>query len=116
MKMTLVLIALGLKLQASALLNKQFRKKIRYIRRTVVIRTADGRHSHSYIFRNNMVLHHPGSSRNATVELIWSDPETALRVMLSNEELDTFSAMGKGELEIKGNFQDALWFTEIASA
>lgn len=115
MKMTLVLIALGLKLQASALIDKAFRKKIRYINRTVVIRTADGKHSYTYIFRNNMVFSHPGGSKNATVELIWSDPETALKVMLSKEDLDTFSAMGKGELVVNGNFQDALWFTDIAA-
>lgn len=115
MKMTLLLMALGIKLQASALLNKEFRKKTRYNNRIIVIRTADGRHSHTYLFRNNMVLHHPGGSKNATVELVWSDPETALKVMLSKEELDTFSAMGKGELVVNGNFQDALWFTEIAA-
>lgn len=115
MKMTLILIALGLKLQASALFDKAFRKKIRYIKKTIVIKTADGKHSHTYFFRNNKVLARPGGSKKATVELIWSDPETALRVMLSKEELDTFSAMGKGELEIKGNFQDALWFTEVAA-
>ncbi|WP_211826051.1 hypothetical protein [Kistimonas asteriae] len=115
MKMTLLLIALGFKLLASALFSKAFRKKIRYINRTVVIRTADGKHSHTYIFRRNMIFFHPGGSKNATVELIWSDKDTALKVMLSKEELDTFSAMGKGDLVIKGNFQDALWFTEIAA-
>ena len=113
MKMTLVLFALGVKLQVSALLDKTFRKRVRYINRTIVIRTADGRHSHTYIFRNNRVLSHPGGSKNATVELVWSDQKTALKVMLSKEELDMFSAMGKGDLVVEGNFQDALWFTEI---
>ncbi|PIE41481.1 MAG: hypothetical protein CSA49_03175 [Gammaproteobacteria bacterium] len=115
MKMTLLLIALGLKLQANALLDQSFRKKIRHINRIVVIKTADGKHSYSYLFRNNMIFCHPGSNKHATVELIWADPEKALQVMLSNEQLDTFSAMGKGELVIKGNFQDALWFTDIAT-
>lgn len=115
MKMRLVLLALGLKLQASALFSKEFRKKIRYINRTVVISTADGGCSHTYIFRNNMVFSHPGGSDNATVELVWTDAKTALKVMLSDEALDTFSAMGKGDLVVKGNFQDALWFTDIVA-
>ena len=115
MKLTLILYALGLKLQASTLLNKAFRKKIKYADRTVVIRTADGKQAHTYIFKNGLVLNHPGASKNASVELVWTDAETALKVMLSKEELDTFSAMGKGDLEIKGNFQDALWFTDIVA-
>ena len=115
MKMSLVLMALGAKLQASALFSKEFRKKIRHMDRTIVIRTANNKHSHTYVFRNNKFYHYPLSSKKATVELVWKNPNTALRTMLSDEELDSFSAIGKGDLVIKGNFQDALWFTEIAA-
>ena len=42
-------------------------------------------------------------------------PVAAVSAMLSTDELDTFSALGRGQLRIEGNLQDALWFSEIAA-
>ena len=115
MKLSLLLFALELKLRWSARFNRVFRNKIRHVDRIVVIRTEDSRHARSFVFRNDRVSARWGIHPDATVQLIWDDVRTAVKAMLSKNKLDTFSAIGQGELTITGNLQDALWFNDVAA-
>jgi len=110
----MLLFALGWKLRLGAGFDKTFRKAIRDAERTVVIRTQDGRSAFSYVFHDGRVSAHRGILEDATVQLVWDDPRIAVRAMLSKNPLDTFSAIGKGDLAIEGNLQDALWFNDLA--
>ncbi len=115
MRLSLLLFALELKLRWCARFSRVFRGKIRYVDRIVVVRSEDGRHARSFIFRHDRVSAQRGVHPDATVQLIWDDVRTAVSVMLSKNELDTFSAIGQGELTIEGNLQDALWFNDVAA-
>lgn len=116
MRLALLLFALGLKLRWSVWRSARFRARLRYANRIVVIRTLDGRYARTYIFRDGAVRDHGGTDPAATAELVWSDARTAVAVMLSGNPLDNFSAIGRGDLAIHGNLQDALWFSELANA
>jgi hypothetical protein len=113
MRLTTILFLLGLKLRFSASFDGDFRKTIRGLDRIVVIRTLDGRRAHSYVFRDDTVRTRSGIHPGATVELVWDDSVVAAKTMLSGDPLATFSAMGRGDLAILGNLQDALWFSDL---
>ncbi len=115
MVLALLLRVLGWKLRLSARFDGAFRKRIAHVARIVAIRTSDGRAARSYVFRRGVVSASEGVHPDATVELVWDDARTALSAMLSRSPLDTFSAIGKGHLTIRGNLQDALWFNDVAA-
>jgi len=114
MKLSLILFVLGLKLWFSARFDATFRKQLLDIDRLIAIRTRDGLRARSYRFHDGRVSVSPGAHPEATAELVWSDVPIAIAAMLSKNELDTFSAIGRGDLVIVGNLQDALWFSDIA--
>jgi hypothetical protein len=114
MKFTLLLFALGVKLRMNALVSKDFRKKLRKENFALVIRTAGNERARTFRFRKGWFRSRPGSGPRVDTELVWCDPDTAVRTMLSKNELDVFSAIGRSELRILGNFKYALWFMELA--
>ena len=113
MRLSAILFLLGLKLRWSAWRDGDFRKKLRRLNRVVVIRTQDGKQARSYVFRDDSVVIQGGVHPEATTELVWTDADTATKAMLSGNPLDNFSAIGRGDLSIIGNLQDALWFSEL---
>ncbi len=114
MRFSVVLYLLGLKLRWSAWRHREFRKRLQRVERVIVIRTEDGRRARTYVFRHGTVRDHGGRDPQASVEMVWSDPDAAVKAMLSPNPLDNFSAIGRGELAILGNLQDALWFSDLA--
>lgn len=114
MRLSIVLFVLGLKLRWSAWRDESFRARLRRVDRLIVIRTADGRQARSFLFRDARVRHYRGADPAATAEMVWSDAGVAARTMLSTSPLENFSAIGRGDLVINGNLQDALWFGDIA--
>lgn len=114
MKFSLLLFVLGIKLRATGLASKEFRKKLRRKDFVLAIRTSDGSRARTFFFRNGWVRSRPGRDPRAESELVWCDPDTAVRVMLSKDELDGFSAIGRRDLRIMGNFEYAFWFIELA--
>lgn len=116
MKLQTILMLLGLKLKWKARFDDAFRKELPLADRVVVIRTADGRRARSYLFRRGGFRARAGVHPEATAQLVWSDPAVAIRAMLSSNQLDTISAIGRGDLTIVGNLQDALWFGDVAQA
>lgn len=114
MRLSLLLYLLGVKLRWSARLSARFRARLRRVDRLIVIRTADGRYARSYLFRADTVRHRGGVDPEATAEMVWSDAAVAFRTMLAASVIENFSAIGRGDLVINGNLQDALWFSDIA--
>ena len=113
MKLSIILFALGLKLRWSQWRDAGFRKQIRRMDRVVVIRSEDGSAARSFIFRGDRLKIAGGVHPEATTELVWRDTAVAVKAMLSTNPLDTFSALGRGDMAILGNIQDALWFSDF---
>lgn len=114
MKLSVLLFVLGLKLKVAGLFNRDFRKTLRGKDFVLVIRTADGGRARTFFFKNGRVRSRWGRDRRADTELVWCDPDTAVRVMLSKDELDGFSAIGSSRLRILGNFEHAMRFIDVA--
>jgi hypothetical protein len=114
MKFSLLLFALGARLTVNSLASEKFRKPLRLSDFTVVMRTADGTRARTFYFKKGFCFSRGGRSPKADAELVWCDPETAVRTMLSKDELDGFSAIGSSKLRILGDFQRAFKFIDIA--
>jgi len=114
MKFSLLLFVLALKLRISALLSQAFRKRLRKRDFVLVICIEGTGRARTFRVRNGRLRSRFGPTSSADTELIWCDERTAIRVMLSKNELDAFSAIGRGQLRIKGNFESAMVFMELA--
>lgn len=115
MKLALLLLGLDIKLRFTALTRRGFRKLLRKKDCVLVIRTEKPFEARTFRFRNGRILSYPGGSRKADTELVWCDADTAVKTMLSDNELDAFSAIGRSQLRIVGNFDNAIWFMELAA-
>lgn len=113
MKLSVILFALGLKLRWSQWRDAGFRKQVRRINMVVVIRSEEGRAARSFVFGGGRLEVVGGAHPGATTELVWRDMDVAVKAMLSSNPLDTFSALGRGDMAILGNIQDALWFSDF---
>ena len=113
MRLSIILFALGLKLRWSQWRDANFRKQVKRIDRIVVIRSEDGKAARSFVFRDGSLQVVGGVHPEATTELVWRDTAVAVKAMLSSNPLDTFSALGRGDMAILGNIQDALWFSDF---
>jgi len=114
MKLSALLFLLALKLRLSAWLSAAFRKRLRNESFAIVIRTAEAGPARTFRIHGGRIRSSRGRDRSADTELVWCDPETAVRVMLSSDELDSFSAIGKAQLRVFGNFENALRFMDLA--
>ena len=114
MKLSVLLFFLGLKLRFSALVSPAFRKRLRNENFAIVIRTAEAGPARTFRIRGGRIRSRSGRDRAADTELVWCDPETAVRTMLSSDELDSFSAIGTARLRVLGNFENVLRFMDLA--
>ena len=114
MKFRLLLFALGVKLRLSAIFSAAFRKKLRKMDLVLAIRTGAEKEARTYLIKGGRVRSVAGRDRSVQTELVWCDSDTAVRVMLSKNELDGFSAIGRGQLRILGNFGQAFHFLDLA--
>ncbi len=114
MKLSLLLAVLGLKLGFQSLFSRGFRQEHKDKEFTLVIRSEKEGTAHTYYVRKGFVLSRPGACNKPDTELLWCDADTAVRTMLSENELDIYSTIGSGKLKIKGNFANALSFVNMA--
>ena len=98
----------------SALISAAFRKRLRNENFAIVIRTAEEGPARTFRIRDGRIRSRSGRDRSADTELVWCDPQTAVRIMLSSDELDSFSAIGKAQLRVLGNFENVLRFMDLA--
>jgi hypothetical protein len=114
MNLSVLLFLLGLKLRMSALISSTFRKQLRNESFVIVIRTAGGGAARTFRIHGGRIRSRSGRDQPADTELVWCDPQTAVRTMLSSDELDSFSAIGKAQLRVLGNLENALRFMDLA--
>lgn len=114
MKFRLLLFALGVKLRISAIFSAAFRRKLRKMDLVLAIRTGEVKEARTYVVKGGRVRSRAGRDRSVETELVWCDRKTAVRIMLSKNELDGFSAIGRGQLRILGNFEQAFHFLDLA--
>ena len=114
MRLSVLLFALGLKLRMAALISAAFRKRLRSKDFVIVIRTAGKGPARTFRIRGGRIRSRLGRDPSPDTELVWKDAQTALRTMLSSNELDSFSAIGRARLRILGNLENALRFMDLA--
>lgn len=114
MKFTLLLFALGMKLRINAIASRDFRKLLRRDDFILVIRTGENGTARTFSIRHGWVRSWPGRSPRADTELAWCDADTAVRTLLSKNELDVFAAIGTSRLRIGGNLKYAIRFMDLA--
>jgi hypothetical protein len=114
MKLSMLLFALGSKLRLSALISATFRKRLRSRDFAIVIRTAERGPARTFVVRGGRIRSRSGRDASADTELVWRDAQTAFETMLSSDELDAFSAIGRGRLRILGDLENALRFMDLA--
>lgn len=114
MKFRLLLFALAAKLRVTALISTEFRKRLRKKNMTLTIRTERVNEARTFQIAEGRIRSAAGRDPSAETELVWNDSGIAVRTMLSKNELDGFSAIGRGWLKILGNFENALLFMDLA--
>jgi len=114
MKLSVLLFALGLKLRMSALISAAFRKQLRRKDFVIVIRTTEQGPARTFHILGGRIRSRAGCDPSADTELVWQDAQTAFRTMLSSDELDAFSAIGRARLRILGDLDNALRFMDLA--
>jgi hypothetical protein len=114
MKLSLLLFVLGLKLKASSWLSPAFRKALRQGDFVLVIRTDRPGEARTFVIRDGAVKSHRGRDGAADTELVWCDADTAVRSMLSKNEMDVLSAIGKWQVRVLGDMSHALRFMDLA--
>lgn len=114
MKLSLLLFAIAARLRFSWLTSRSFRRLSRLEDFVLTIRTADGTRARSFHFRRGWFWSRRGTSGRADTQLAWCDADTAVRALLSKNELEVYSAIGSSRLRILGNFKYALLFMKLA--
>lgn len=112
MKLSLLLYILYLKLKRAVKTNPAYRSYIGLIQLRILIKTADGKHGRLFIFDRGRVFSRRGGSHRADASLVWSDSNTAFRVMASGSDEASFMAAAEGKMHIEGMAYYMQWFTD----
>ena len=111
MKFTLLLFILYRKLKKASKKNPEFKEFIKNEKTKVLIKTADGKRARLYIFDNGEISSRRGDQKQFDVALVWSDADTAFKVMSSKDINKSMEALYEGKLRFEGDANQALWFT-----
>jgi hypothetical protein len=112
MKFTFLLFILYLKLKNAAKKNPEFQEFIKKEKTKVLIKTADGKRGRMFIFDNGKFSSVPGGDQKQfDVAMVWSDADTAFKVMASEDLDKSMEALFEGKLVFEGDDKQALWFT-----
>jgi hypothetical protein len=114
MKFKILLYILGRKLIKKALTNADFKKKISEKKCTVLIKTADNKKGRYFTFANGSVASTSGIAANPTVSLVWKDAAIGFSTLASSDESKSMKALENGDLQLEGDIETALWFTDVA--
>lgn len=114
MKFKLLLFIISSKLKKAAKKNNLFKEYIQEKELKALIKTADDQEGRLYIFNRGEVYSLPGI-HEADFAMVWSDPETAFRVMTSGNEEASLAALTERKLIVEGNYKDFAWFSKALS-
>jgi len=112
MKLSFLLYVLYLKLARAARTSKSFQRYIGIVQLKILIRTADGKWGRLFIFDKGKVTSRAGANHQADAALVWSDPNTAFKVMIKGSEEATFLAAASGKLKVEGMAYFIQWFND----
>lgn len=112
MRLSLLLLALDVKLKRAAKMNKAFRNYIGIVRLRILIKTSDGKYGRLFIFDKGKVSSKRAASQPFDAALVWADPATAFKVMSSGSDEATFLAAAAGKLKVEGMAYYIQWFNE----
>lgn len=113
MKFAFLLYILKRKLVSASKKVEAVRAKIAEKDFSILIGTAAGKPARSYTFSGGGVTSIGGANGKADVSLVWSDADTAFKIMSSGSNKATMKALQEGKLKIEGNAALALQFTAI---
>ena len=112
MKLSFLLFVLHLKLARAAKKNKKFQKYIGIVQMRILIKTADGKRGRLFIFDRGKVTSKKGANHQADASLVWSDPNSAFKVMIADSDEATFLAAANGKLKVEGMAYFIQWFND----
>jgi hypothetical protein len=111
MKFTLLLFILYLKLKKASKKNPEFKEYIKKEKTKVLIKTADGKRGRLFIFDKGEISSLTGDQKQFDVAMVWSDADTAFKIMASEDLNKSMDALFEGKLVFEGDDKQALWFT-----
>jgi putative sterol carrier protein len=112
MRLSLLLFVLYLKLKSAAKKNKVFQNYIGTIQLKILIKTADGKRGRVFIFDKGKVSSLSGANHKCDAALVWADPGTAFKVMITGSDEATFMAAANGKLKVEGMVYFIQWFND----
>jgi len=112
MRLSLLLFVLYLKIASAAKKNKAFQNYIGTVKLKILIKTADGKWGRLFIFDKGKVSSLSGTNHRCDAALVWSDPGTAFKVMISGSDEATFLAAANGKLKVEGMAYYIQWFND----
>jgi hypothetical protein len=112
MKLSFLLFVLYLKLKRAAKTNKLFQNYIGTIQLRFLIKTADGKWGRLFVFDKGKVSSHNGANHKNDAALVWADPNTAFKVMISGSDEASFLAAANGKLKVEGMAYYVQWFND----
>lgn len=111
MKFNLLLFILYVKLKQAAKNNVRFKKFIKDKRLNFGIKTTDGKRGRLYIFSNGKITSRSGGSEESESAMVWSDADTAFKVMASGNEEASVASLTEKKLQVEGDLKEFLWFS-----
>jgi hypothetical protein len=112
MRLSLLMYLLSLKLKRAAKSNKTFQNYIGIVQLKILIKTSDGKWGRLFVFDKGKVSSKGGTNHPFDAALVWSDPKTAFKVMLSGSEEATFKAAAEGKIRVEGMAYYIQWFND----
>ena len=92
--------------------NAAYRSFLGGMQVKIMIKTADGKHGRLFIFDRGNLSTLTGGVHPYDAALVWSDSDTAFKVMSSGSDEQTFLAATKGKLKIDGMAAYIQWFND----
>jgi len=112
MKLRLLLFILYQKLKSAAKKNVAYRSFLGNMQVKIMIKTADGKHGRLFVFDKGKLSTLTGGSHPYDAAIIWSDSNTAFKVLSSQSDEQTFQAAAAGKLKVDGMVAYVQWFTD----
>ena len=112
MKLRLLLFILFQKLKSASRKNATYKSFLGLMRVKILIKTADGKHGRLFVFDRGKITSLTGGGHPYDAALIWSDANTAFKVLSSQSDEQTFLAAAAGKLKIDGMVAYVQWFND----
>lgn len=112
MRLSMLLYLLSLKLKRAAKSNQAFQNYIGLVELKILVKTSDGKQGRLFVFEKGRVSSKGGADHPFDAALVWSDPKTAFKVMVSGSEEATFKAAAEGKVRVEGMAYYIQWFND----